>query len=294
MPATTLVVKATAPQLNRHMHAGDAFKAIANSCIAHVAANREGVVAQDGESVHQMRVALRRFKSACRLFRRQVPLPVVLAGELAWLAGELGPARDWDVLTGATLPVVAAHAPAGPGRESLALLQERAGDAARRHRDAAAAAAASSRFDAFADLLGGWVDGIDGGATPVATFARKAVARDRKRLARRARHLARADAPARHALRIAAKKSRYDGEFFLSLHNSKASRRQLRRLAAMQDVLGSLNDATVARTLLAELAELGDDPALALGAGFVQGFLSAGQEEGVRKAVKLWRKLERD
>ncbi|MFL6710030.1 MAG: CHAD domain-containing protein [Massilia sp.] len=285
------------------MHTEVAFQAIATCCLAHMAANGEGVVAGDGESVHQMRVGLRRFKSACRLFRKHVQMPAdlspelspQLAAEVAWLGDVLGPARDWDVLANSTLPAIASHAPDQRSRSALASLQQRATETARRQCDAAAAAVASARFSDLIEALEDWTGQLAAGAgvVPVSVFARAALARDRKRLAKRARHLSHADPPARHRLRIAAKKSRYDAEFFLSLYNTRSQRRYLRRLAALQDVLGGLNDAAVASALLADLADLGDAPVMALGLGFVQGYLSAGQEEGVRKAGRLWRKLER-
>src|SRR5450830_1785774 len=274
-----LAVKAAAPHLQAGMQAGEAMRAIANSCIAQLAANRQGVQACDGESVHQMRVALRRWHAACRLLRPLMEVPAPLAEEDDWLAGVLGPARDWDVLAGGTLV-------------RLAALQERSTAGARRRQDAAAEAAASARFGELVKAMGEWIDSLPSGPGAAPAFARAALQHDRKRLAKRARHLAGLDAPARHRLRIAAKKARYDGEFFLSLHDNKAQRRRLRRLAGLQDALGALNDGTVARTLLAELPELDTDPVLAKGAGFVLGTLGAGQNADVKKAERLWRKLK--
>lgn len=299
MPATlnthANAVKATPPQLNANMHTGEAFQAIAASCIAQLGANRDGVRALDGESLHQMRVALRRWKSACRLFRPLARPPAELAAEVDWLAQVLGPARDWDVIAETTLPAViaAASAPANGGAAGwppLDSLQQAARATARQRREAAAAAVDSARFGELINKLGDWVDGLAGtvGFTRVAAFADQALRRDRRRLARRARHLAHADPPARHRVRIAAKKSRYDAEFFLSLHNKPSWRRYLRRLAKLQDVLGKLNDAAVARQLLGELA---GNAELALGAGFVQGYLSAGQADDAARLGKLWTKL---
>ena len=287
-----LAVKAAAPHLQAGMQAGEAMRAIANSCIAQLAANRQGVQACDGESVHQMRVALRRWHAACRLLRSLREVPAPLAAGVDWLAGVLGPARDWDVLAGATLVRLAGQAPDAAVGTALATLQERSTVQARRCQDAAAEAAGSARFGELVKAMGEWIDSLPSGPSAAAAFARAALQHDRKRLAKRARHLAGLDAPARHRLRIAAKKARYDGEFFLSLHDSKAQRRRLRRLAGLQDALGALNDGTVARTLLAELPELDTDPVLAKGAGFVLGSLGAGQAAGVKKAARLWRKLK--
>lgn len=344
MKTAPLAVKASPTHLSRNMRTADAYRAIASACLAHIAANRDGVAAADSESVHQMRVGLRRWKSAARLFGGMALPPERVQGEIAWLAGQLGPARDWDVLANGTLPAVAArYAGGADGAAAPALtpLCEAAQEVARQRRASAAAAVASARYAALIDDLAAWIgtlapngsedghggddegdDGNGGAGTgngnagagaggiegDLCRFARAAIGHDRKRLARRARHLAHADAAARHRVRIAAKKSRYDAEFFLSLHDSKSWRRYLRRLAAMQDELGKLNDARVAHDLLSELldggppAPSGKAPAagapaqtgqlaLAGAIGFVQGYLSAGQADGARRVKRLWRKL---
>jgi CHAD domain-containing protein len=108
---------------------------------------------------------------------------------------------------------------------------------------------------------------------------------------RRARDLAHADAPRRHRLRIAAKRMRYATEFFESLYPARQVRPFIKALAALQDVLGRLNDAAVAQQLLRELAQ--QQPAQALGAGFVCGLLSAREQQTRRKLCKRWKALRR-
>ena len=73
-------------------------------------------VAQEGtdpEGVHQMRVALRRLRTICALFRRDIPSPAFQAinSEARWLMQQLGPARDWDVFAETTVTPLAAAAP---------------------------------------------------------------------------------------------------------------------------------------------------------------------------------------
>lgn len=288
MNSTPLAVKATVPQLTRSMRVGEAYRVIANNCLDHIDGNRDGVAARDGEAVHQMRVALRRWKSAGRLFRAVAVLPPELQAEVDWLAGQLGPARDWDVLASTTLPAIARRAADPVTRGAMTALGEAADEAARLRRQAAAQAVAAPRYTTLIDDLGAWANALEAGEQPVAEFASTAMRRDRKRLARRARRLAHADAGQRHRVRIAAKKCRYDTEFFLSLHDSKSWRRYLRRLVAIQDALGALNDASVARGLLAEIAVA---PVLAEAAGFVHGYLSAGQAEAIGQVKRRWRRL---
>src|SRR5262245_11138942 len=68
---------------------------------ARMLAHDPGVrVGNDPEDVHQMRVATRRLRSVLKTAAPILDLTWVdeIRGELAWLAGELGPARDLDVL----------------------------------------------------------------------------------------------------------------------------------------------------------------------------------------------------
>ncbi|MBK7470074.1 MAG: CHAD domain-containing protein [Betaproteobacteria bacterium] len=78
---------------------------------------------------------------------------------------------------------------------------------------------------------------------------------------------------------------------FASLYPPRRLRRYARALAAVQDVLGRLNDAAVAAGLLRQLAQA--DPALAESAGFVNGFLSADARRAASKLDRRWRQIER-
>ena len=92
-------------QLAKRSNVEQAFKAVAASCLAQIQANVGGVGNEyDEESLHQMRVGLRRLDSALGVFKDVVQLPDAIRQDLDWLAHELGNARDWDVLAGATLP----------------------------------------------------------------------------------------------------------------------------------------------------------------------------------------------
>lgn len=87
-------------------------------------------------------------------------------------------------------------------------------------------------------------------------------------------------------MRIAAKKARYATEFFQSLHPAGRVKRYVRRLAALQDALGWLNDAAVADRLLHE-SEVGH-PELAGSACFTRGYLRAATKQDLPGLAKLW------
>lgn len=82
---------------------------------------------------------------------------------------------------------------------------------------------------------------------------------------------------------------RYATEFFASLYPVRKVSPFVDALCALQDCLGQLNDAAVARKALRELAAR--QPAQALGAGFVIGLLSAREQRAVDKLCKRWKRL---
>src|ERR1700731_4641192 len=81
----------------------DVIARLVGSCWHHLLKNH--AVAEKGsdpEGVYQMRVALRRLRTICALFRRDIPSPSFQAvnSEAGWLMLQLGPTRDWDVFAG--------------------------------------------------------------------------------------------------------------------------------------------------------------------------------------------------
>jgi inorganic triphosphatase YgiF len=277
---------------------GDAFARIVAACIDHWLGNQDAVLAAvDPEGVHQMRVALRRLRSAVRAFRPLVADPhgAALADEVRWLAGALGPARDWDVfvedILGPVAETVGAEAQLGPLAE--------AAEAARRAGHAAAiAAVGDTRYTDLVLGLGRWLAGHEwnsvpgaasAGAAPVAGFAAARLTRHWRRVRKAGRNLTRLEAPELHALRIEIKKLRYCVEFFASLYDAKAVRRFLAGLKGLQDFLGHLNDLDVARRLMASI----DDgrPDMARAEGTVIGWHAAGLARDRRHLADLWARV---
>jgi CHAD domain-containing protein len=78
----------------------DAFKMIGLACLKQVVDNLPALIKGDPEGVHQMRVGLRRLRAAMSLFPGLVRVPQTagIKAELKWLTGELGPAREFEVL----------------------------------------------------------------------------------------------------------------------------------------------------------------------------------------------------
>jgi inorganic triphosphatase YgiF len=78
----------------------EAFDVIAYSTLRHFSSSANGVRSLDSEAVHQMRVGLRRLRAAVSLFKSSLPGPSTakIKTDLKWLANELAPAREIDVL----------------------------------------------------------------------------------------------------------------------------------------------------------------------------------------------------
>lgn len=251
----------------------------------------------DPESVHQMRVGLRRLRLALRLFGKWITAPPDLLAELDWLGVRLSAARDADVLADTTL---ASMVVACPSDEGIVALR----GAARRHAQAmhklAATAVKSPRCVRLVRGLTAWHQGAPWQATaddallkdlhrPIGPPAARMLRRRHARLVEIGKAL-HSDLPAEcHRLRIAAKKLRYATEFFQSLPTAKHTRRRLHRLGQLLDLLGSLNDAAVADRLLHDLALR--EPALAGSASFARGYLCATTAQRLPELAPCWHRL---
>lgn len=301
------VVKAATLLLAANLSTEQGLQQIVDNCLTQIRGNQAGVeLGSDPESVHQMRVGLRRLRSALGLFAEVAPCPAALQAELEWLTSALGAARDWEVLAGSTLT---SAANAVPDQAALVQLQQAAQAQARRNRQGAAQAVASVRYASLLQGLGGWVSGAGWRSmpapagqnelqAPLAGFAARMLAQYHAKLHRRGKLLrgkatptasATATAQMRHRVRIAAKKVRYAAEFFQSLYPARRVRPYVNALSGLQDALGALNDVAVADGLLCQLADA--HPELAYSAGCVRGYLAARTEPDIRKLGRLWRQF---
>lgn len=290
-PASS-ATKAGALALSKKMSVEQAFVAIVGNCVEQIQANdiADGD-AQDVERLHQMRVGLRRLRSAFTLFHEVIALPDALAGEFEWLSHYIGAARDWDVLAGFTLDKLSSE----PGVDAV---RKAASQQARAMHKAAVQAVASPRFTALALHLSRWMLSAQWRQTmdeeqlaelqrPLSRFAHAMLRHDEKRMKKRGGKMG-DDPRARHRARIAAKKLRYDTEFFQALYREKQSKPFLKALSQLQEQLGLANDLAVADELLAGLQD--QHPSLAAGIAYVRGYLAAGSASGQEKVRRLWKK----
>ncbi|GAC1406586.1 MAG: inorganic triphosphatase [Burkholderiaceae bacterium] len=297
-PQMPVAVKAVSLRLTPGMTVEAAFQAIASNCMAQITANEIGVAeAHDVESLHQMRVGLRRLRSAFTLFRTVLQSPLELQQEIDWLGRQLGAPRDWDVLAGSTLPAVTQTQ---PHENRIATVMLAALGRAHELHEAAATAVASPRYTRLVLELTCWVQSCGWRETmsskakkrlgvALKGFATVTLRHARRRLQKRGAGLAGASAAARHRVRIAAKKVRYATEFFACLYPAETRRPYLKALSLLQDRLGHINDAAVADRLLKQLQEAQVE--YASGVDYVRGYLAAQTGHEARRIEKQWTKF---
>ena len=300
--------KAEAVRLRAGMSVGEAFVAIARGCIAHIVANVDcAYEGKDPEGVHQLRVGIRRLRAAFAAFRDVVPQAerAALGGELRWLQQELGPAREWDVLSDDTLAAVAKRF-ASDGVAALL----RAADAQRDDAyDRARAALNDRRTTDLLLRLEAWLDGwperrvpsqngsegefgAELSGRPIAAFASELFEARHARVHKLGSKVQKLDQEKLHILRIRVKKLRYATEFFRDLYTDKTARRYVAALKELQETLGTVNDMMMAGTLISRL-EAAAGPEVARAAGQIEGWCAARLKSERRQLVSLWQAFAR-
>lgn len=332
--------RAAPVRLRRKVAVGEAWRAVLDECIAQILVNAialgsavgvEGRAGgstapsppvQDAEVVHQLRIGLRRLRSAIRLFRGWVPaVDESITSGARHLFGALGASRDRDVLAQDIEPALqragAPGAPTADGRAGptdandvaavvaddanqrwlLALLAWRHGlDAAQAPEAGAVGPAAGSSAVPGAGSLDDPVSGstaepaADSGSgpsasDPLAPLARRRLARWQRAIAGEAPRFAQLDDAARHLLRRRAKRLRYASEFVESLFGGKEMRRFVESLRAVQQVLGELGDLVLAGQRYAR------ESAVEPRDWFVQGWMAARRDALVVQAAATLARL---
>lgn len=304
-PARATPVTISPEATTRDASAEDALLALVENGLSHFLGAHAALAGeQAAESVHQMRVALRRLRAALRLFERLAPDSGLgpLRAEAGRLASALGPARELDVFLEGLDAGAFEAAQAEAGLQDLRARAQRRRD--RAHRDARALLAhepAASLFtldlQAFAAARGWRGDpvGAAWAGAPARELAATALAALDRRACKRGKRLRALDAPARHELRIALKNLRYAAEMFASLYAPEDMRAFLKRISRLQEDLGVYNDAVCAAALAQSLsAGLGAQGARA--AGVAQGWSLRGAhaaDDDLRKAFRRFRDAAR-
>lgn len=240
-------------------------------------------------SVHTMRVASRRLRSALTTFRPSFVSDDVgpLRDELKWLAGVLGAVRDAEVMHDRVLGVL-------QGGDPHAALSPVAAEADAQLRSAHAAAREAAllvldgeRYDRLLDDLEVFVHApptTERGGRPAGRSLQRGVATEYTRLRRLVKCAGAATEPERraellHDARKAAKRTRYAAELASDVFGPDAGAFAA-AMESVQELLGQHQDSVVLRRRLRQLAESTADPI----AAFTYGRLHALEEVRARDA----------
>lgn len=210
---------------------------------------------EDPEAVHDLRVCMRRIRSAIRVFGAVLPVAVtVLDGELHELFGKLGAIRDYDIALAQCLDL------AGEGELGAIAAALRAAHAQAKLE----ATVALAKSTVFERLVAAACEGQFADASalePVSDAFPRIAARTYRLTRRTASSLGRNSKPeAIHRLRRRAKRLRYTVEFFTAAYG-KPARAFIASMTRTQDLLGAHQDAILVEQILQRLAQ--ENPSMA-------------------------------
>jgi CHAD domain-containing protein len=277
----------------------DAVATLTQSCLTQFTANWAVFAAGlEVESVHQLRVAMRRLRSVLGLFNRNFAAPEFAAFriEAKRLATLMGEARNWDVFTAL---LRAGPIEAFPHEPGFAVMLSQCADFRTAGYTAVRELLANpttTRFILSAELFlarHGWRNGLEVEAlasltAPAQVFAAANLERLHRKVRRRGKHLSRVGAHEKHLTRIELKKLRYTADLFGGLFDGRGKIKTYNRIAAaLQEELGTLNDLATAETLLARLDCTTPDNARAI--GIVLGWCAHAAASDGKQLGKLWK-----
>ncbi len=255
-----------------------------------------------GDTVHQLRIAARRLRSALASYEPVFEPGAVdaIREELRWLGQSLGAARDFEVLRRHLDALVDDELDHPTGSAAHTLRQRINGDLEDAHRighQGAMEAVASERYGQLLRSLAATVESPAlrrAASEPARTVLPTILQRDARRVSRAAKAAHRADpGPAQdlalHEVRKKVKRLRYSAESATPVLGKRA-KVLAARAKKLQDALGAHQDTVASRAWLQSLAERADgDSAIAFGAGR----LHAREEQRARTAERDYEKALR-
>jgi triphosphatase len=270
------------------------FQYVVGYALSGLARNQPAAYAGSMEGTHQMRIAIRKLRTALVLF--EPLLEPHASGQfdvaLRRLGHVLGEARDWDVFCRETLPTVEDDlAQAGWG----GLI----GEAAEKRQTAAYEVL---RAELAASAITGLALGLAAWAADETALGGKALSRPLTETApalldllasevfNRGQHLKSLPPEGLHRLRKMLKKLRYGAEYVSSLYDEKPMKRYLKPVKHLQKLLGEINDAAMATSLAERLCE-GEALDMVPSLGNIAAWAEARRAAATAKLPRAWRAL---
>jgi triphosphatase len=274
-------VKAQAVVLAADVDSPSAVRRIVGSCLGQVLGNASDIAHGENspEHLHQLRVGLRRLRTALRELAELLPTAKPQWNEaLTQVFTRLGAARDIDALAQTLLPALRKAGASelrlpsnGSDVPPEAVLRELATQVLWLELLACAAGSGSPTPE----------------PEPFTPRLQERLSQLHKQVRRDAKLFASIDDTARHRLRKRIKRLRYLCDFGASLHDRKVVKAFVAPLAGAQEALGAFNDVCVARSLFDRIAA---DDAQAM---FALGWLAHERDGAIARCVKALRKLRK-
>lgn len=283
----------------------DALADVFGACIGNIIANEDICrAAVDPEGVHQMRVSIRRLRSALKAFAPYLRTANVgwMNADLRWLGGALGPARDWDVFIGETLASMAGQGIDQHATQALRARAETEREGAyhvvRAALDSDRYAKLMFRLTAFV-ALDGWLAGPPDTRDPLfrklGAAAPEILQRPYQKLVKAGHNLPDQTFEQRHAVRIRLKKLRYAVNFLARVYPEKKVRPFMASLKKLQDLFGWVNDLAQAKRLAQVLTRGADggkvDDIVHQAVGQVRGWHARALHEVEPDLIDNWHKF---
>ena len=283
-------------RLMRKNTCAQAFSAIPQSVARQILVNRQAVLeTDDPDAVHQLRIGLRRLRSALRALQPLVDRGSLRAFERSArdMGRRVGTLRDADVMiSGIKAPMeAAANDKTGFSELHGALVRDR-----QDKRDEVRAALRGPAWSKLQLYLTLWPLTLEENpelSKPVAKHARKVLCKAWKKSAKLAQDLDRLDAEHRHEMRKALKNLRYQAEFLAPLFGRRDTHRFIEQLKTLQDVFGYINDVRMAPGLVEVQKRRDAGINAARAAAYAVGRHEAEAAHAWRQAPKAWKRLER-
>ncbi len=287
-------VHAKPPAIAKGQTCGDAFAQILRSAQEQIVKNKTAVLETDEpEAAHQLRIGLTRLRSAHRALKvltgpRQLQQ---LEADAQTIARAVGRLRDTDVLIEDIYAPIAGNPPREAGFDALyeALKAHRA--ATQKEARHAITGETWTRLLLSMTLWPAMLQRDPALQKPVENYADKILQKRWKKVAKLGRSIESLTGERQHKMRKSLKKLRYTAEFMAPLYSRAKVRPFIKRLKALQDIFGYVNDVRMAGQIRDIASSHCDEPAPLIAAGFVLGSHEANVPAVWQRAPRAWRRL---
>lgn len=279
-------VNATTPRVDAKLDGGALLAAVIESCLTQVFANASELAsgAVDEGFVHQLRIGLRRLRTALReLAAFGEPVDPAWEPTLRSAFRELGKHRDAAVVMPSIgIDVHAAGAPAISPPKPL----HRARRLATIARDPALQRTLLAVL-AYGHRQTARAHAVSADATPARELIALHLDKLRRRVEREAKHYVSLEPDRRHRVRKRLKRLRYLSEFAAPLFGSKQVERYLGKWRAAQNALGKYNDERIAADTFQEQAAT--EPT----AWFAVGWIAANEKRSIESCQRALKRASK-